>query len=240
MELDIQAITREHIAEMHESGKIEAAIKSGIEKTVLEAVKSVTADYALERAIRDEAKKHLQPIATEIGLDGYANYVASVAKNVVERSVEAEQAKVIEQKMQELLLQKHDGITIADIMEKYREYVLESTERDEREEYGEFLCECDIRDEGAFVWYTVYMSENCEDERHDADISFTLSRYGDEDSTKLFNVMFEGERQKGKLIPPRMNYMQALLLNLLYNETPIIFGNVQEIDTSYPLDEYDD
>lgn len=214
MNLDIQAIADSKIKEMQDSGAIKNRIEEDVEKTVLRAIDDSLNGYKLRNQIEEQITHDVSETLKNIDFTTYNGFIAEQVKALTEGTLRDDVAQKIQKSFGDILIQKHDGIKLSEIFDKYREWVNGNTEESEKYERQNFVCKLDEKEDGAFTHYTVtFNDEGLEDWEH-PEIKFSLCRYRDEPTVSIRNLWLDGEWTKSMFKLGTLNEVQALIANL--------------------------
>ena len=137
-------------------------------------------------------------------------------------------------------------------MAKYREWVnLNDDEEEKRslnEDHDGYTCA--VREENrlygsSFKSYKLYFDKEGDKDSKDLDdydivVDFSLLWTGGKDSVKIHELYFDGVKVSREFVHHTPSSFEAMLLNLHFNNTPIImdFGEIDEDDHYYEVEEY--
>lgn len=238
MELNIQYIADAKIQEMHDSGKISSAIESGIESLIMKSVESALNGYDLRRDIEKQISSSISEVAKDIGFSAYNGFIAQKVKDITENVMREDVSQKIQEVFNGLLIDKHDGIKLSEIIEAYRKDLFENVDESEKWERHTFTCDVDEKRDGSFTWYTIKLHEEELSRHDDPEIMFKILVLGEKSSDKICQLYLDGKSQDGVFILGRLSKMQTLLCNLYFNGTPIIL-DMENVDDSnhYDIDD---
>lgn len=231
MGLNISEILSDTLAEMEQTGEFEKHVKDIFRQAVFSAVDSVLNGYKLKRSIEDCLEEKLPEITTDIGLDGYMEFVSQAAKSIVESVQGEELRKHAQAAMETMLLKKRKSIKVSEIIAAFAE---ECKNQDEslRREHPEF--EVEIKNERQtysdyYYSFGLKLTWNENDNWNRITASFGML-YKPGEPSDIAHLDINGENQKGKIGICRLSKFEALLLSCYYNNTPV------EIDVTDPDD----
>lgn len=238
MNLDIQAIADSKIQEMQDSGEIKKRIEEDVEKTVLCAIDDSLNGYKLRDQIEGQITHDVSETLKNIDFTTYNGFIAEQIKSLTEGVLRDDVAQKIQKTFNDILIQKHDGIKLSEIFEKYRGWVNENTEESEKYERQNFVCKLDEKEDGNWTDYTVTFNDEEMDSYDNPEVKFSLLRYGDRPSASISSLWIDGEWTKSMFQIGRLSEVQALIANLYYNDTKIIL-DIDDVDDSDEFDIYD-
>lgn len=235
MNLDIQAIADCKIKEMQDSGAIKKRIEEDVEKTVLCAIDDSLNGYKFRDQIEGQITHDVSETLKDIDFTTYNGFIAEQVKSLTDGALRDDVAQKIQKTFSGLLIQKHDGIKLSEIFDKYREWVNENTEELDKYDHQNFVCKLDEKKDGAFTRYTVTFNDEEMESYEHPEIKFSLLRYGDRPSASISNLWIDGEWSKSMFKLGRLSKVQALIANLYYNGTKIIL-DIEDVDDSDGFD----
>lgn len=246
MSVDINKIAQEKISSMEENGEIQKHLETKLQELVLNSVTAAFEGWSIRKKIQEKIESQISPCLDALDFTSYNSFICQKVKFITEELLKKDIAKKISDTFEEIFMLKRESIKLSEIFEAYREWAIEDLEEDEQysldnnfyasmegSEYG-FL-HCSISKEKPSKSYL-----GCD--RKDmcsCDFGFSVGKqYGKPGEGYLSSVFFEGHSIKDMVKITSYNKFQSLLLNLYYNETPIILDIQDEgdIDTSLGLD----
>lgn len=238
MVLDIQSIADAKIQQMHDSGKITSAIETGIETLILKAVDSALNGYEVKRDIEKQISECVSSVAKDIGFSAYNGFIAQKVKQITEDVMRDDVAAKIQAVFDGLLIAKHDGIKLSEIINRYRDDLFASVDDSDKWDRHHFTCEVSENRDGNFRHIYITLSEEPDKQRHCADITISFCIYKDEPSTSISSVHFAGNKLGDGLRIGTLTAFEALIANLHYNKTPIIL-DIDDVDDDnhYDIDD---
>lgn len=235
MDLNIQAIADAKIQEMHDSGKITDAIESGIESLILKAIKDALDGYALKRDIENQMSENVSSIVKDIGFSAYNGFIAQKVKDITENVMREDVAQKIQKVFDDMLIIRHDGIKLSEIVEAYRQYLFDSVDEADKWEWREFTCDVQEEVSGSCTWHTVRLHEKEFGRYEKPEIEFKILVMRDAGAAKISLLYLDGRDIKEALKLGTLSKVDALLCNLYFNETPIIL-DLEDVDDSNGYD----
>lgn len=122
MNIDINAIVNNKLKEMEEN----------IEKAIVKGIKGVLDSYALKRQIEDKIEKQVSEVVKEIGFTGYNSFIAEKVKMITEDVCREDIANKIQKTFNDLLIVKRENVKLSEIFEKYKDYMDENTDEEDK------------------------------------------------------------------------------------------------------------
>lgn len=238
MNIDIQKIVNDHIKTMEENGVIEKTIKENIEKTVIKAITDALSGYQLKRDIEEKISKEVSVVVSNIGFTAYNSFIAEKVKEITESVCNEDIAKKIQKTFDDILIIKHNGIKLSEIFTKYKEYINEEVDESEKDELKEFY----VKFEEDKYWYNIELAKKKPEIGRSCgygSISFTLHKTSCNPTVGLIGfASIDNKDIKSMIRFGRLSDFELLLVNLLYNETPIEIDvtSKDEIDNTYDID----
>ena len=233
MELNIQEIADVKIKAMHESGQIKESIETGIEKIILKSIDDALDGYDLRCTIRKQISDSISDVVNDIGFSAYNGFIAQKVKEITENVMREDVANKIQKVFDDMLIAKHDGIKLSEIINGYREHLFETINDEAKWEHQHFTCDVDQEEDGNFTWYTIKLSDQQLSSHEEPQIKFRILAYGEKESAKICGLYFDGESVNGKFKLGSMDDFECLLANLYFNETPIILDPDDVDDDDY-------
>lgn len=241
MELNVSEILSSTLAEMEQSGEAEKHVREIFRKAVFSALDDVLNGYKIRSAIEKRLEEKLPEIVEDIGLDGYAAYIAQAAKSIVD-SVQAEDIrKKANAVMQTTLLTKRESIKISEIIEAFAEEV-KRFDDDVRREHDAFDVQINNRD--ACVGYGNRHYDISLKYNEDDGIDSLTARFGmmykPGESTRIAHLELNGHNIDGKIGFRNLDDFSALLLSCYFNKTPVEIDvtDSDAVDTSVWDEDY--
>lgn len=252
MILDISKIVSDKLAQMEENGSIRLFLEEQIEKTVKGAIESAISGYSLKRDIEEQITAGFPEIVNRIGLSAYNTYIAETVRKVTMATLEGDAQEKIQATIEGILLKKRESIKLSEIMAEYRKWVNSSDDEDEKRSRNEDNdgYTCAVREEKGhygsnFKSYKLYFDEEGNKDSKDFDdydigVDLSLLWTVGKDSVKILNLYFDGMKVSREFVHHTPSSFEALLLNLHFNNTPIIMDvdEIDEDDHYYEVEEY--
>lgn len=234
--LDIQGIINQKVNEMNESKIFEKTIQETLEKIILKAVADSLNSYTLRNQIEDKLKKQVSVVIDDISFEGYNSFIVEKLKQIINGTCKKDIEEKIKKTFEDILVLKRESIKLSDIFKSYKEWVCGDTEESEKYDLeGQFYVKFEKSDYG---WYNVELNKEkpeCYEDRHV--IKFTIHDNRD-GSGWIGNLYISGYNIKKTVNFGYLNEFESLILNLKYNQTPIIIDveDEDDIDNSFDID----
>jgi len=239
MNIDIQAIVNDHIKSMEDKGIIEKTIQETLEKSILGAITDALDSYKLRRAIEEKVSKEVSSVMTDIGFTAYNSFIADKVKAITEGVCNADIAAKIQKTFDEILVVKRESIKLSEIFEKYRKWVCNEVDESEKYDLEQFYVK--FEEDERYGWFKVELAKekprsSCLDEV----IKFTLFKESNKKGFgSISSTYIDGYDIKDRFKFGHMSEFELLLVNLVYNDTPIEIDveSEDDIDNSYDTDD---
>lgn len=243
--LDINKIAQDKITAMEESGQVKEHIEKEVEKLVLGGITSAINGWDIRNAIENKAKESVSQVIDAMDFTAYNSFIAEKVRQLTTGALREDVAKKVQDSFESIFVQKRESIRLSEIFEAYREWLI--SDLDENEQYeldNEFYA--GMVDDEKYGWLRCRLSKEAPNKTYfwkvydsDVDFAFTVSR--DSANPKMGSILTvyaDGENVRDKLKFHRYNDFEVLILNLVYNGTPIEIDVEDEcdIDTSLGLD----
>lgn len=132
MNIDINAIVNNKLKEMEENKTIEKLLEENIEKAIVKGIEGALDSYALKRQIEDKIEKQVSEVVKEIGFTGYNSFIAEKVKMITEDVCREDIANKIQKTFNDLLIVKRENVKLSEIFEKYKDYMDENTDEEDK------------------------------------------------------------------------------------------------------------
>jgi DNA-binding Lrp family transcriptional regulator len=237
LKIDIKEIFDNKVKQLEESGIIEKALGDAIEKTVLKAIDDALDGYSLQRSIEDKISREVSEVVSDLGFTAYNSFIVEKLKAITEGACREDIAQKIQKLFDEMLVVKRDNIKLSEICEKYREWICEDVDEQEKYDLQRFYVSISQAD-SPFDWITIKFAKEEPKRYGDTHIEFTVHRNHDKTTGRLGRVVIDGYNVKEKINFKSMSDIELLLINLVYNETPIIIDveDDDDVDSSFDVD----
>jgi hypothetical protein len=241
MNIDIQAIVNEHIKSMDEKGIIKKTIQETVEKAIITGITTALNGYELRNSIENKISNEVSDVVNQIGFTAYNSFIAEKVKAITEGVCNADIASKIQKTFDEMLIVKRESIKLSEIFNKYREWVCQEVDEAEQHNLEHFHVKFE-KDE-IHEWYRVELAKEKPNDRYSSisheEIHFTLFKtYKKNGEGKIGCLYIDGYDVTKTLIVNHLSVIEALLINLVYNNTPIEIDieSENDIDNSYDVD----
>lgn len=239
MEIDFSSIVQKKLEQMNQDGTIERMIQEDLEKSIQRCIDATIGGYALQEMIQKEMKNWISSDAKLLGLEAYNGLVANRAKAIVEGVLNDDVSKKISASLEDILVMRHDGIKLSEIVKGYRDFVKSDTDPDDAERYESFCSEVEVRPDGIFTHVELRFGPEREwDADGDESILVRLNQYREEPAS-IYLLECGGVDMKKAIQLRYLNEFQRMMMNLLLNETEIIMDYDAAIretdDVSYDI-----
>lgn len=238
--LNIQEIASAKIKELHESGEIRKRIEEGIQKNIFDAIDSATRDYSYRRAIEEKVEKELCEIAGSMNFAAYTSFLQTKLEEMVNTYVKEDLATRIKDQFSKVYLNKPTQITLSQILEAYKEWLINELDPNELHDWGKFSINQDDN-------YDSFLNFRCGKPGKDRyssryDKSFHFDFHFDDKETKtghLYNVTIDGCNMKDAIRISSISDFEAMMINALFNKTPIIIDiDIDDFETYIYNEDY--
>ena len=248
MSININEIAQKKIDEMETSGEIKNHIESKLHSLVLDSVASAFNGYGIRKKIQEMVESQISPCLDTLDFTGYNSFICEKLKQITEEYLKEDIAKKVSDTFEDIFMLKYESIKLSEIFEAYRDWQIEDLEESEKYELNNEFYTSMNESEHGFLYCSISKEEPSNsltyfgDKRKDiftCDFGFSIFRNLDKPGWgRLSRVYFEGQRVTEMVKITSYNKFQTLLLNLYYNETPIVLDVEDEcdIDTSLGLD----
>lgn len=136
MEIDINEIASSKIKAMEESGLIRKRIEDGVEKTVYEAIDSACSGYELKNGIRESISRTIGEVAKNVNMSAYANFLRDRMNEQIEAYVKNDMINLMRDSFEKTYFNMPEDIKLSDILAKYKEYLEDELDTDDKKEWG--------------------------------------------------------------------------------------------------------
>lgn len=235
MNIDISKVVSDKLAQMEQDGVIQKKIEETLEKTILAAVTSELESFDFKRKIGDQLKMAVSGVAEQCGLATYNGFIAEKCKVIVQELLSADICEKLQKALDDIMLKKHENIKLSDIFQRYREWVCENTDESDKWDRRRFHCSLEEDDSGYMKEYTCTFAdhslENSYGRREEPDIKIRFFVYREDKPSSISCVYLDGHYMKDTFKLGTLTDFEAFVLNLYYNDTPIIL-DVDDVDDS--------
>ena len=243
MSIDFNVMIQNKINEMEESGEIKKHFEDALRKLILDSVSSALNGYNFRRKIEEKVESQVAPCLDSLNFTAYNSFICQKIKQITEEYLQEDMAKKVSETFENIFALKRESIKLSEIFEEYRNYLTSYMDVAEKYESDNQFYASVKSDES--LWLECAMSSTSPEksmpyssrERKDifsCDFGFTISKA----KGKIVSLYFKGTSTDEVVKITSYDEVQTLLLNLYYNETPIILDieSEDDIDTSLGLD----
>jgi hypothetical protein len=241
MNINIQEIVDQKISEMDASGVITKMVGDMIEKTILKTVTETFESYHLRGMLHDKLEKEVSEVAANIGFTAYNSFIAQKLKEIIEGTGRADVADKIRKTFDSILIAKRESIKLSEIFEQYRNWLNESENESDKHDRGKFHVKFEEDDLG---WYNIELAKERNSSQYSSStsdmIKFALhKKYSEPGWGWIGSTYIDQWEVKKNWKIGHMSEFECLLVNLVYNETPIEIDveSEDDIDDSYDVDD---
>lgn len=230
--LNIQEIASAKIKEMHESGEIQKRIEDGIKATIEKSIDSAVNDYTFKNEIEKKIESELSCVAKKMNFSSYTSYLSKQMDKVIGKYVKGELAKKIKDEFSKVYLQKRESIKLSEIFDAYKEWINKELTRDEKRSWGHI--HIDVRDEGYISYKIGAPDDKSKYSYRSNTFEFTLFFGGNKERKQgtIGCVRLHGEDMDKGIIKRYLSDFEALILNVMFNDTHVIV-DIEPDSTEY-------
>lgn len=236
MSFDFSGIIQAKLAQMEEDGTIQKKIEEALEKSVLAAVTSELESYSFRRSIEEQLRNSTSGIAEKCGLASYNGFIVEKMTQIVRSMYTEDLAEKAQKALSDVLVAKYEGIKLSDIFERYRDWVCRTTEDSEKYDRQEFTADLEVSESGCFTSYRITFADEPAESRHNwdkPDIQIRFFVYQDKEADSIASLWLRGQNVKETVALGYLTEFEAFLVNLYYNNTPIILDQVDPDEYKY-------
>lgn len=242
MKIDVSKIVSDKLEQLEADGVIKRKIEETVEKTVTDAITSELNSYTFRSGISKQVQDSVSKIAADCGFSAYNGFIAQTVKSIVQDLYSVDIAEKVQRSLNDVLLQKHENITLSEIFKRYRAWVLENTDEAEKYERREYAADIETKQDGNFTHYTCRFADHPLEtsyfgskERGEIEIRFCV--YGEKQTATISSLYVNSHNLKDTLKIGTLSTFEAFVANLYYNSTEIAL-NINEVDddTSFDID----
>ena len=232
MQVDVSKIVSDKLAQMEADGIIQRKIEETLEKSVLDTISSELNSVSFRNSIAKQVQASVGAVASDCGFSAYNGFIAQTVKSMVQNLYTLDIAEKVQAALDDVLLKKHENIRLSDIFKRYRTWVLEHTDGEEKHERQQYTAELDVRDDGLFTIYTCRFADRPVNPIHGdrADIEVKIYAYGEREEDNISGLYLNGHNLRDTLKIGVMTEFEAFLANLYYNGTAVIL-DPDDVDT---------
>lgn len=237
-QLNIQEIANAQIKAMHESGEIQKRIEDGIKQSIERAIDSAVNDYSFKNEIERKIETELSHVAKHMNFSAYTAYLTKQLDKTIGKYVKGELADKVKDEFSKVYLQTKESIKLSEIFEAYKEWLEEELSDSEKQDWGHIRIDTE---DSSYVTYKLGNPNTKTSYSYkDNSFEFTLFFAGDKERKQatIGCIRLNGDAMDKGIIKRHLSDFEALILNIMFNDTKIIV----DVDTDYDLyfeDEYD-
>ena len=243
--LDVNKIAQDKITAMEENGQVKEHIEKEVEKLVLSSITNAVSGFNIRREIEKKAEESISQVIGALDFTAYNSFIAEKVRQLTEGALREDVAKKVNDAFESIFIQKRESIKLSEIFKAYRERLISDLDESEQYELGNcFYAETENNEHYGWLKCRLskekpknsYLVKKC---NSDFDFVFTVNREtGNSNVGTILTAYFEGDDVQKKLKFYSYNDFEVLILNLLYNNTPIEIDieDDSDIDTSLGLD----
>ena len=241
MNIDITKIVSEKIEQLDKEGIIKKKIEDTLEKTIMDAITSELGSYSFRNSISEQIKESVSRIAADCGFSAYNGYISNAVKSIVQDLYTEDIRDKLQVALDDVLLQKHENIRLSDIFARYRTWVLEHTDAAEKYKHGEYTCDLEVEEDGAFTNYTCRFADHPLERsyysKEKGDIEVKIYVYRENKTARISRVYLNGHSLSDSFKIGYLTNFEAFIVNLYFNETEIVIDpDDVDTDNSFDLD----
>lgn len=242
MNLNIDKIVSDKLAQMESERTIEKKIEETLEKTILSAVADALSDYKFKHEIQNQIAQNVNNLAQNCGLSGYNGFVAEKAAAVVRECYSNDFAEKVKSALDALMVKKYDNVKLSDIFSYYREWVCKNVDESEKYDRKTYTGSLDVEPAsfgGEFIICRFadhpIEGRNRFSQKEDPEIEIKIYHSKTENSHCISSLYFDGHNMQNSLKIGFLSDFEQYVLNLFFNKTPIIL-DVNDVDDSENFD----
>ncbi|WP_395736312.1 hypothetical protein [Prosthecobacter sp.] len=209
------------LAALAAEGKVEAIVRTHIEKAIGTAVAETISGYnsPFTKALKSYVETALPMDFTGIGLAGYNDLIIRTIKNKLDASLAAWVNKGIAEELGELLQEPPESIKLSELVQQFR--------KENRHENGDEITVHLKEDDGSLLnYWTLSLDPKPGKRKHDCELYMAVDSKGQIYSLK---VAYRGDMTKGMFVGHLYGF-ERTLFRLWVGKTKIIKDHVNEWD----------
>lgn len=240
MTIDVSSIIEGKLAQMEKDGIIQKKIEEVLEKNILSAITQEFESYRFTRDIQEQMRTAVSGVAERSGLAAYNGFIAEKVRQIAQDMAGADMAARLQTALEGVILQKHEGVKLSDIFEKYHAWVCKHTDEVDKYDREQYTAELEVDERRGFTYYDVKFADRPNaihdysvdsDARPDACLH--LSLYKTEKMTRIATLKLNGSYIDKNLRLGTLSEFEAFLVNLYYNGTEILIDMEDADDYGY-------
>ena len=240
MNLDIKAIINNKINEMAKNKVIEKQIEASLEKTIISSVSSSFGGYEFEKLIREKVSTVLGEAVKEFDFSSYHGFITDYFNQLMNHHLKEDLKLKVEESFNQILFIKRDKVKLSEIVDLYRELLIESLENGKKYDLNNYFYYSISRDK-----YTIKikLGQKQFDEYSSYNDSVSIeiwpdrSTLGEEIETgKLWRVNCDGKELGQQLVFKDLSKFETFIINLYFNQTQIEIDVWDDVNTDLGLD----
>lgn len=233
--LDINEIVQSKLTDLAESKTIETEIQKTIESTILKEVRDTFSSYEFRKVIGNRLTAQFSQCFEKIDFSSYNGFILNALTSLIETRCKQDIIEKAKQQINDMLFVKRESIKLSWLANKYTEYLNDRLDEEDKYDVGG-------------RWYFEVLEDVSEHVSGLKEIVMGLSkperRYSGEDhlvrlrvwdDERIYRLSFEDKDMKNLSTFGGMSDFEALLFNLVMNETKIEWDDL-EPPTSLDID----
>lgn len=238
MKIDISEIVNAKIQQLEDSGAVQKAVEDTFEKAIMKAVTDALDGYSIRSALEKKVSEQVSSAVAEMDFSTYNAIMVEKMRQLVNDYCNEDIANKATAMLEKLFVYKRDEIKLSEIFDAYRDYVLESVEESDKWEYRQFTMECE--EDGNYGWLNCKLNEKEIDRYDRPEIQFSVHRdYKDKSVGTIGTLYLGGKSVKDGVVLGKLNDIEVLFVQLLYNKTRIVIDieSSDDLETYYDIDD---
>lgn len=229
MVVDISKIVSDKLSQLEADGIIQKTIEESLEKSILSAVTSAVTGYHFKSQIEKQIEDAVSGIAGKCGLSTYNGFIAQKAAEIVQNMYTKDISEKVQQALNDTLIHRYENVKLSEIFEKYRKWVRENTDDEDKYERQHFTCELDESDDGNWRKLICRFAdkplENSTLYKERGEIEVRFFVFGGKQKSSISSLWLNNRNLKSSIKIGSLTDFEAFLVSLFYNQTEI------ELDT---------
>lgn len=241
MVLDISEILQKKLEDMEASGEIRERIEKRLEESIHKAIDETFGGYRFRDRLQKELETEIGSEAVKFGLGAYGQIVADRVREVLQGSLNEDLREKAQKAVDSVIVQKHDGIKLSDIVRAYREEMRENRLYNDYTDQYRFCM--DLRREIDGNWRK-YICRFCPEEEWDEDLEdsaeiqfLQLTTTGKaDDPERISRCKIAGMAVQEAINSRYLSDFRMLCANLVLNKTGVILDWEDAVQESQDCD----